>query len=123
MRRPRKNYPGEAPRAPAGSLERLTGSAPGEARFGESPIGKRLAHLWRVPVAEFRPADVRFVIAQGFRLEWLVPAALDLLEADPLLFAEYFPGDLRRAVAEIAPDFWAREPGLRARYERVSEIS
>ncbi|MEO7218823.1 MAG: contact-dependent growth inhibition system immunity protein [Gemmatimonadaceae bacterium] len=46
-----------------------------------------------------------------------VPAALDVLERDPLASAGYFRGDLLRALIDLPPDFWRRNRELFRRYQ------
>lgn len=50
--------------------------------------------LRKKPLVEFTPADFRVMIGQKISLPVLVPRAVALLEADPLLDAYYYPGDL-----------------------------
>lgn len=45
--------------------------------------------------------------------------ALALLEADPLISAGAFPGDLLRCLMELPGGVWAREPALYQRYQAV----
>jgi hypothetical protein len=50
------------------------------------------------------------------RLRAAVPAALALVERDPLASAGLFGGDLVRGLMEIPGSFWVRHPLLFARY-------
>ncbi len=64
----------------------------------------------RVRVAEESversPAQLRLLIAQGVDLEAAVPAALQVLHENPLIEAEFFPGDLLQAVLRLPATFW-----------------
>jgi len=53
---------------------------------------------------------------QRSRLATTVPAALALVELDPLASAGYFGGDLLRGLMEVPGSFWVRHPLLFARY-------
>lgn len=46
-----------------------------------------------------------------------VPAALDVLDRDPLASAGYFRGDLLRALIDLPPEFWRRNRELFRRYQ------
>jgi hypothetical protein len=45
--------------------------------------------------------------------------ALELLEAEPLATAGYFPGDLARRLMELPPCTWHGSPDLYSRYQAV----
>jgi hypothetical protein len=41
------------------------------------------------------------------------------LEVNPFAAGDYYTGDLLHAVVEVSPDFWASEPELRSRLDRI----
>ena len=84
------------------SLEELEGYSLGEPEF-ESGLVLRCHELWKKPLAQFSPGDLRIMISQGFSLPYLVPLALELLDKDPLMDAEYYEGDLLSAMVEMDP--------------------
>jgi contact-dependent growth inhibition (CDI) system CdiI-like immunity protein len=52
-------------------------------------------------------------------LDQVVPAALDVLERDPLVSASRFRGDLLRALIDLPAGFWHRDCASFARYQTV----
>ena len=58
-------------------------------------------------------------LASGDSLDAAVPAALEIVEGEPLAAAACFPGDLLRALMEVPGSFWAPNPGLYERYLAV----
>ena len=62
--------------------------------------------LRRVPLKQFRIEDLRLMIGQKVGLEYLIPIALDHLEANPLAEGDCYPGDLLAAVARVPDGFW-----------------
>ncbi len=63
--------------------------------------------------------DLRIMIGQGIGLPWLVPLAIERLQADPLVEGDYYPGDLLGSVLGIEPRFWRDHPELRAAVESI----
>jgi len=72
----------------------------------------RCKKLIETPIARFSPDGLRLMISQQLGLRHLVPEALALLKAEPLLEAGYFPGDLLEAVLGVPGTFWEREHQL-----------
>ncbi len=71
-----------------------------------------------VALRDLGPDDLRLLIGQGIALPWLMPLALVALEVDPMLEADYYPGDLLVAVLRVPSSFWTREAApLRARVD------
>lgn len=91
------------------------GPAPADATY----LVERCHDLRRKPIDEFEVEDFRVLIGQGVGLPYLVPPALDRLEADPLAEGDYFPGDLLLNVLELEPSFWSGRPTLATRLEQV----
>ncbi len=59
--------------------------------------------LWTKPLDQFTVEDLRIMIGQQIGLAHLIPRALDLLEDDPLVEGDYFPGDLLISVVRVDP--------------------
>lgn len=78
---------------------------------GEAPPHVRRCHaLRRVPVEQLAPGDLRALITQDIGLNYLVPLALALLKSNPMLQAEYYPGDLLCATMGVGPGYWPKAP-------------
>lgn len=63
--------------------------------------------------------ELLVTLVQGISLESAVPAALELVEQDPLVSAGQFPGDVLRALMEVPGRFWGRCPQLFDRYREA----
>jgi hypothetical protein len=58
------------------------------------------------PLGDFTAGDLRFMIGQQVALSHLIPRAIVVLDADPLIECEYFPGDLLEAVLSVDERYW-----------------
>ena len=67
------------------------------------------------------------MIGQSIGLEFLVPLALEILERNPLIDAEFYPGDLLSHTLGQDNDFWHRhtewERRGRAVFARAETLS
>lgn len=63
-----------------------------------------------MPLVELRPSQLRVLVRQEVGLPHVVPVALHALAGDPLLEADYYPGDLLAALLELAPGYWSDHP-------------
>jgi hypothetical protein len=96
------------------SLEEL-GAVPSTGPEGGSYLLSQLRRLRTVPLKELRIEDIRLLIGQSLGLEFLVPMALDHLEAHPLAAGDFYPGDLLKNVMEAPESFWNNHAELRER--------
>jgi hypothetical protein len=91
--------------------------------WGEPTFCSQLAvtihRLRRKPLHEFTVEDLRTMIAQGIGLPFLVPLALERLEAAPLAKGDLFAGDLLRAVVGAGDRFWMHHPTC---FERIYNV-
>ena len=95
------------------SLEQLEpGNAPME---GESYVNSEMRRLARLPLKQLRLEDLRLLIGQSVGLRFLVPMAIEHLEAHPLAMGDFYPGDLLKQVMEVDESFWKNQPELRGR--------
>jgi hypothetical protein len=76
----------------------------------DTPLARRCNALLKKPLDAFQAEDLRVMILQGIAIEYLVPMALDLLENDPLVKGDYYPGDLLNAVLSVTPSYWTMKP-------------
>jgi hypothetical protein len=103
------------------TIEQLE-AAPWSDPSGEEPPHFRRCHaLRRVPLEQLTPGDLRALITQDIGLKYLVPLALDLLKSDPMLEAEYYPGDLLCATMSISPGYWPKAPQEFAALTQLAE--
>ena len=63
-----------------------------------------------MPLVELGPSQLRVLVRQQVGLPYVVPVALHALADDPLLEADYYPGDLLAALLELPTDYWSDHP-------------
>jgi hypothetical protein len=108
------------PAAEQSSLEELERDFWGDPPADATRLIATVHELRHRPLAELGPEDLRVLIAQRVGLDVLVPRALDLLEADPLVEGDFYPGDLLAAVLRVPADYWAAHSGQLARARRIA---
>jgi hypothetical protein len=62
------------------------------------------------------PTAILYDLVGGRRLAIVVPAALELVEREPLASGGFFRGDILRGLMEVPGHFWWRSPDLLERY-------
>jgi hypothetical protein len=77
--------------------------------------------LRRKPVGSLDAEDLRVLVAQRVGLDVLVPRALTLLERDPLVEGDFYPGDVLVAVLRVPASYWSANQEQLARARRVVE--
>ncbi|WP_442877208.1 contact-dependent growth inhibition system immunity protein [Deinococcus sp. YIM 134068] len=103
------------------SLAQLHHLLPLEPSSFRSGLIIRCERLLITPLRQFEPGDLRVMLHQRFYPETLVPLALPLLEGEPLLAAELYPGDLLSSVLHQTADFWSDSPDLFIRTQAVAD--
>lgn len=63
-----------------------------------------------VPLGTLDPSQLRVLVRQQVGLAHVVPVALDALANDPLLEADYYPGDLLAALLDLTAEYWSAHP-------------
>lgn len=101
------------------ALSQLEGDECRGALDAATPLARRCAELWRVPLADYSYEDLRVMIRQGFGLGHLVPRALAILALDPMASGDTYRGDLLHALGRVPLAFWVTHPELRGRFERL----
>ncbi|MEM8535204.1 MAG: contact-dependent growth inhibition system immunity protein [Chloroflexota bacterium] len=71
------------------------------------------------PIGEFEVGDLRIMICQNMGLKWLVPIALEVLEQEPFVLGDFYPGDLLICVLVIKPEFWTQRKVLQGRMQQI----
>ncbi|GMU21384.1 MAG: hypothetical protein AMXMBFR13_14770 [Phycisphaerae bacterium] len=87
------------------TLEQLENDVWGDPDVSSDLISRCHA-LHRKPLQNFSAADLRIMIGQSIGLEFLVPLAIERLEADLFIMGEYYDGDLLAAVLQADPAFY-----------------
>lgn len=92
------------------SLEQLEQDYWGDANPDSSPITSECHRLRQVPLRDLTAGDLLLLIRRDISLQRLVPLALSLVEANPLLEGRYYPADLTIALLRSESSFWDRHP-------------
>lgn len=85
----------------------------------ESHLVKRCFDLANKKIKFFSPEDLRIMIGQNLGLDFLVPKALQVLEKEPFIEADFYEGDLFLNILKVDKDFWEINPKFK---EKVIEI-
>jgi hypothetical protein len=111
---------------PNKTLDQLDPPAWGEPEY-DSYLVTTCHRLRRQPLDEFSVEDLRIMIGQGISLPWLIPLAVEALEAEPLAAGDFYPGDLLAAVLRVPSEYWSTAPEwlsrTKALLDRVPEVS
>ncbi len=105
---------------PSRTIEQLEATPWPEPTPGATELVRRCHALRRVPVGQLGPGDLRVLIGQDIALKHLVPLALGALKAEPMLEAEYYPGDLLVALMSVERGFWANSQESLAQLGRLA---
>ncbi len=84
-----------------------------------TPHAKVIHRLRRKPLADFTVQDLRIMIGQNIGLPFLVPLAVERLEAEPLAAGDFYPGDLLASVLRVNESFWQTHPDSLRRIRHV----
>ncbi|PXW56975.1 hypothetical protein C7450_10712 [Chelatococcus asaccharovorans] len=102
------------------SLEDLENDRWGEPTFGSSVVQR--VHAARTkPIRDLTAGELRLLISQKVGLPYLVPLALEKLDADPLTWGSFYEGDLLAAVLALPPETVARHSGWRERIDQIAQ--
>jgi hypothetical protein len=103
------------------TLEELERDYWGEAAEEDTSLVKRAHRLRQKPLNEFKIDDLRFMLLQQIGVPFLLPLALNHLEANPLVAGNYYPGDLLSSVIHIDQALLSEMPVLMERIVKVVE--
>ena len=101
------------------SLQQLEEHDWGEPTF-ESHLVQTCQRLRRKPLADFTAVDLRIMIGQAIGLPYLVPLALEKLEADSFSEGDFYAGDLLAAVLRVDDSFWTAHPELELQTKAIA---
>jgi hypothetical protein len=96
------------------TLDELEGVVWGPPNY-DSYLVQTCHRLRTKPVGQFDVEDLRIMIGQNIGLPYLVPLALDRLEANPWAAGHMYPGDLLKMTAQ-SEFAWAGRADLRHRF-------
>lgn len=67
---------------------------------------KRCLELCKVPLDKFTVEDLRLMIGQEFSLQYLIPLAIEHLQADIFAEGDFYPCDLLNNILSVDKYFW-----------------
>jgi len=102
------------------SIQQLEGKDWGEPNF-HAHLVRECHRLRRVPLCDFTVENLRIMIGQDIGLEYLVPLALERLQAEPYAQGDSYPGDLLVNVLGSDVGFWRRRSELRQQLVAIAE--
>jgi len=97
------------------SIEQLSGVDWGQPEASATLMIKRCFALVKKPLNRLGNDEIRLAVSQKIGDPFIIDLAMARLEADPLLDAEHYPGDLLAALVRAGDDFWKERTGLRER--------
>jgi hypothetical protein len=104
---------------PNSSIEELEGD-----RWPEPELDSHLVlechRLRRLQLRLFTVENLRIMLGQDIGSRYLVPIALEHLEADPFVMGDFYPGDLLCSVLSLPHEFWSANSQLRTRVAAVA---
>ncbi|MDB5339861.1 MAG: hypothetical protein JWN70_5480 [Planctomycetaceae bacterium] len=103
---------------PGKTLDELEGDVWGAPTF-DSYLVTTCHRLRTKPVDDFTVEDLRIMIGQKIGLEYLMPKALGVLEAEPLAEGDFFPGDLLGSVMGCSEWFTSHSDDLQRTLDLV----
>ena len=88
------------------SLNQIAGANLASSEFG-SGLVKRVTEACHVPIGGLTAAQIGLLIRQDIERSLLVPMAIEILEDNPLIETEFYPGDLLRTLLELPQEYWS----------------
>lgn len=92
------------------SLEQIEGDPWGPPPADATRLIATVHELRRKPLRALTAEDLRVLVSQEVSLDVLVPRTLALLEREPLVEGDFYPGDVLVAVLKVAPSYWRAHP-------------
>lgn len=104
----------------AKSLEELEGDDWGDPTF-DSHLVRECHRSRRIPLRELSTENLRILIGQQIGLRYLLPMALNLLQADPFVAGDFYRGDLLMSVLRAEASFWRAHPELWRQADEIAQ--
>lgn len=92
------------------SLEQLDGEKWGSPPADASRMMSTVYELRHKPVGGLEPEELRVLLSQQVGVDVLMPRALRLLAANPLLEGDHYPGDVLVALLKAPAEYWSAHP-------------
>lgn len=101
------------------SIEQIEDDPWGPAPSDATRLVATVHELRRKPLRSLDAEDLRMLVSQQVGLDAVVPRALTLLEQEPLLEGDFYPGDVLVAVLKVPLSYWRAHPAELAKLERI----
>lgn len=101
------------------SLEEIEDDVWGEIPDNATPAMQQVYRVRTKPIASYTAEDLRVLIDQQVGLNVAIPHALVRLQHEPLLEADFYPGDVLAAVLKVSPSYWVANPSHREIVEHI----
>lgn len=101
------------------SLQEIEGDDWGDPPADATRLVRTAHQLRRTPLDELEAEDLRLLISQKIGLDVLVPRTLTLLEQNPLLEGDFYPGDVLAATLKIPSSYWSANPSQLTRIKHI----
>jgi hypothetical protein len=88
------------------SLATLENKSWGNTFDAPTNLVKCCTELAKIPIADFSLSDLRVMIGQQFGLLFLIPVALEKLQANIFIETDFYEGDLLSSILNIGTSFW-----------------
>lgn len=95
------------------SLQELEGADWGDPETAETTMIGRVLALRRRPLKDLSNGEVRLAITQQVGFPFVLELAIERLRPDPLLEADFYPGDVLAALVRLDEQDWAGRNDLR----------
>ncbi|MCA9042113.1 MAG: hypothetical protein KDA65_17305 [Planctomycetaceae bacterium] len=95
----------------------------GEPPKGSTGLVQECHRLRKVPLNQFTPENLRLMIGQQISLFYLVPLAIEVLEADPFTEGDLYPGDLLVLVTSVPESYWRRHTDVCERMQQIVRMA
>ncbi len=86
------------------TLEQLEADRWPEPPPDSSPMVSRCHTLRKLPLEKLSAGDCRVLLTQGIGTRFVLPIALEIVEADPLVEGDYYTGDLLTALLRLSAE-------------------
>jgi hypothetical protein len=101
------------------TIEELEGERWAEPDWPSHLVGE-CHRLRKLPLRHFTVENLRIMLGQDIGSHYLVPLALEHLEAEPFAEGDFYPGDLLCNVLSLPQEFWTGHPELKTRVAAVA---
>ena len=98
------------------SIENLEKEFWGQPPTNSTPLVEKVHRLRTIQIEKLKPKDIRLLIGQNVGLKYLIPVALDILQDDLFIDAEFYEGDLLQNVIKVDNGFWDDNKELMHRF-------